>query len=716
MKETTKPTFSKYGYSFQEQLLKLLVLEKPFCDQMMEILDVSYFETEPHRVFCKILFNYKEQYKTHPAIPTLETIINTQTKLDNINTLTQVKSLLSSMASSEDIKDSDFIKEKSLQFCRKQKIKEAMLVSIKSLEDDDFDSAHSKIDESFKLGLDNNVGHEHADDVDERYKENIRKVVPYPWDCLNKITKGGIGATEAHVVLAGTGCHNKGTQILMFDGTYKNVEDVCVGDLLMGPDSESRTVLNLVRGTGKMFKITPIKGKEFIVNEDHVLSLVHTTKNSILNISVKEYLSKSKKFKHLYKLYKTGVSKFENENKDVWEPYFVGLMGLSSLGSGDEYIPQEYKTSTLFNRLEILAGLIDKHGNKCHVSNGYEYVSKSKKLAEDVVFIASSVGLGATIKQKIVDNKIYYRVSIFGNTDIIPVRLDYKKSSERKQIKNHLRTGFSVEYLNNDDFYGFTIDKDNLYLFEDFFVTHNCGKSIFMVNFAGNAAMNGYNVIYYTFENPEYDIGQRTDAYLLQIPMDNLGLHKEEIRKYLKKLPGKLIIKSFPMHCHTIRAVENHLNRVKAKGIRVDAIVIDYAELMIPSDGSSGLDGEVKVIADTVSFAQRHNIPVLTAAQGNRDAIDEDVVTMKHVQGAYKKFGPIHFVLTLSQAGNAFAAKNRIGKSDITFPFVKNGDIMTIDISSPYEQPGTFNNVKKEIDPKQALSNFLEKQKIRAIK
>lgn len=447
MKETTKPTFSKYGYSFQEQLLKLLVLEKPFCDQMMEILDVSYFETEPHRVFCKILFNYKEQYKTHPAIPTLETIINTQTKLDNINTLTQVKSLLSSIASSEDIKDSDFIKEKSLQFCRKQKIKEAMLVSIKSLEDDDFDSAHSKIDESFKLGLDNNVGHEHADDVDERYKENIRKVVPYPWECLNKITKGGVGAGEVHVVLAPT----------------------------------------------------------------------------------------------------------------------------------------------------------------------------------------------------------------------------------------------------------------------------NGGKSLALVDFAANSARDGYNIIYYTFENPEYDIGQRADAYLTQIPIEHLPEHKNEIKDFLKKMCGKLIIKSYPMHCHTIRMIENHFNRVKAKGIKIDAIVIDYAELMIPSDGSSGLDGEVKVISDTVSFAQRYNIPVLTAAQGNRDAIDEDVITLKHVQGAYKKFGPIHFVLTLSQAGNAFVAKNRIGKADLTFPIVKNGEIMTLEIKSVYSDSG-FSSVKKEIDPKQALQNFITKQKLHSVK
>jgi hypothetical protein len=82
---------------------------------------------------------------------------------------------------------------------------------------------------------------------------------------------------------------------------------------------------------------------------------------------------------------------------------------------------------------------------------------------------------------------------------------------------------------------------------------------------------------------------------------------------------------------------------------------------------------------------------------------------MKHVQGAYKKYGPIHFVLTLSQAGNAFSAKNRIGKSDLTFPFTKNGDIMTIDIRTGYSEG--FSDIKKEIDPKEELQRFIEKQK-----
>ena len=64
----------------------------------------------------------------------------------------------------------------------------------------------------------------------------------------------------------------------MFDGTTKNVEDVRVSDLLMGPDSFPREVLRLVRDKGKMYKITPVSGESFIVNEDHVMHLICNSK------------------------------------------------------------------------------------------------------------------------------------------------------------------------------------------------------------------------------------------------------------------------------------------------------------------------------------------------------------------------------------------------------------------------------------------------------
>ncbi len=64
-----------------------------------------------------------------------------------------------------------------------------------------------------------------------------------------------------NVLLSGPiGCHRKGQLVLMFDGSLKRVEDVTQGDLLMGPDSGPRKVLETVQGFGKMVEVQPIKG------------------------------------------------------------------------------------------------------------------------------------------------------------------------------------------------------------------------------------------------------------------------------------------------------------------------------------------------------------------------------------------------------------------------------------------------------------------------
>ena len=78
------------------------------------------------------------------------------------------------------------------------------------------------------------------------------------------------------LVVMPTGCHAAGTQILMFDGSTKPVEDVVVGDVLMGPDSTPRNVLRLARGVEPLYRITPKKGEAFVVNEGHVLCLQTT--------------------------------------------------------------------------------------------------------------------------------------------------------------------------------------------------------------------------------------------------------------------------------------------------------------------------------------------------------------------------------------------------------------------------------------------------------
>lgn len=135
------------------------------------------------------------------------------------------------------------------------------------------------------------------------------------------------------IMVLPTGCHAKGSKILMYDGSIKYVEDVKVGDELVGDDGNKRTVLELHRGVDKLYEITPIKGEPFVVNGGHILSLYKTNEGKnfpscmprIDEITVEEYLKTSNNYKHLHKLRKPEFVDFGNETKSVIEPYFLGL-------------------------------------------------------------------------------------------------------------------------------------------------------------------------------------------------------------------------------------------------------------------------------------------------------------------------------------------------------------------------------------------------------
>jgi len=98
---------------------------------------------------------------------------------------------------------------------------------------------------------------------------------------LYALITGGIGLGK---------CHKKGTQILMYDGSLKKVEDIKIGDLLMGDDGDYRTVLNLSRGKEMMYWVRQKKGMDYCVNESHILSLKKHN-GDIVDIDIKTYLS-----------------------------------------------------------------------------------------------------------------------------------------------------------------------------------------------------------------------------------------------------------------------------------------------------------------------------------------------------------------------------------------------------------------------------------------
>ena len=142
---------------------------------------------------------------------------------------------------------------------------------------------------------------------------------------------------------AGTGkCLGRGTPVLMSDGTVKAVEDVVVGDTLMGPDSEPRTVLSTNRGHGPLFRVDPVKGESWVCNDVHVLTLAGTNRflGQVRDVSLQDLIQESKgRIDRNWKLMRSGVS-FPSQTFDV-APYLVGVwVGDGSTGTAQITSPE----------------------------------------------------------------------------------------------------------------------------------------------------------------------------------------------------------------------------------------------------------------------------------------------------------------------------------------------------------------------------------------
>ena len=140
-------------------------------------------------------------------------------------------------------------------------------------------------------------------------------------------------ADKSNVLLVGPqGCHRKGQKILTHNGDLVAVENIKIGDVLMGPDGNPRKVLTLHRGTEEMCEIIPTKGDSWVVNKSHVLTLVRMGRKKlsgeIRDVSISEYVSWSPYMKREFKLFRVGVD-FTSKPTPL-DPYFLGAL----LGDG----------------------------------------------------------------------------------------------------------------------------------------------------------------------------------------------------------------------------------------------------------------------------------------------------------------------------------------------------------------------------------------------
>ena len=402
--------FSRFGKHFQESMVQLMLEDRSYCDQITEVLDISFFELYYLQVFVNKIMTYREKYKVHPTYKAMITILRTELESENEALQMQVKDYFSRIHSSE-VEDSDFIKITSLDFCRKQKLKGALMKTIDLMQSSSFDEISKVINDALTLGMGNEAGYEYLTDFEERYALKARNPQSTGWDEIDAITAGGLGKSELGVVVAPTGA----------------------------------------------------------------------------------------------------------------------------------------------------------------------------------------------------------------------------------------------------------------------------GKSMVLTCLGAQAVKEGKTVVHYTFELSDKVIGRRYDACITSIALNELNSFKEQVYDEISDLQGSLIIKEYPTKSASTQTLKTHLEKLKKRGIDVDMIIVDYADLLKPVSITREKRHDLENIYEELrGMAQEYECPLWTASQTNRSGLNAEVVTMEAISEAFNKCFVADFICSVSRTaqdkvnntGRMFVAKNRNGVDGIVYPLM----------------------------------------------
>ena len=203
------------------------------------------------------------------------------------------------------------------------------------------------------------------------------------------------------------------------------------------------------------------------------------------------------------------------------------------------------------------------------------------------------------------------------------------------------------------------------------------GKSWGLINVGAHAVKNGLNVVHYTLELNEGYVGQRYDAVLTGIANQNLKYNLDEVQSAVSKLKGTLTIKYYPTKtasCSTIRA---HIEKLILMGKKPDLVIVDYADLLRGVVSRKEMRHELESIyEDLRGIAGEYEVPLFTASQANRSALEQDVIEADKISESYSKVMIADFVLSLSRkvtdkiagTGRFHVIKNRFGPDGLTLP------------------------------------------------
>ena len=145
---------SDFGYAFQIKLIAALFRDKLFLQQIIDILDSNYFDSESNIVILDIIKEYFYEFK---STPTLEAMKIKIVEMDNDLLKKSIAENIKAAFANLEAEDLDFVKQKALEFCKNQEIKKAILESVELLNNGQYDEIKAKVDNAMKAGVEKDM-------------------------------------------------------------------------------------------------------------------------------------------------------------------------------------------------------------------------------------------------------------------------------------------------------------------------------------------------------------------------------------------------------------------------------------------------------------------------------------------------------------------------------------------------------------------------------
>lgn len=226
MNENTQASFNSYGKAFQEKVVQALLMDRVWAEQMMEVFKVEYLDLKYLVFLADRYFNYSRSYKVFPSLQMLVTIVRDELKVGtDVILREQVVDYLTRVRTNPDPGDLPYVKEKSLDFCRKQALKQALETAVDQIQAERYEEIVEGIKKAVCVGTTPSLGHDFINDIDSRFMRQTRNAISTGIPELDKkeILNGGLGAGEIGCIVAPTGvgkCSHR--------DTYVHVKYTCI--------------------------------------------------------------------------------------------------------------------------------------------------------------------------------------------------------------------------------------------------------------------------------------------------------------------------------------------------------------------------------------------------------------------------------------------------------------------------------------------------------